>query len=193
MAPNADQDSAAEHARTRQASCPTPTAHKRPDEAHRWWHGCLSGYDDPPGFRANLNSCLQALRNVTCVLQKERRLVPGFESWYPEWQQRMSDDSIMVWLVKSRNRVVKMGDLDLLSSATMRLELGYRDVADSVETSLPGVGREVKKSIPPDVRPSEYTKFFLNNIPSSLFPKRASLSNGDGSIGRYRIGNYLMP
>jgi hypothetical protein len=163
----------AEHTTSRQPACPTPTAHKRLDEGHRWWHGCLANYDDPPAFRANLNACLQALRNVSWVLQKEHDLVPGFESWYPTWQETMKNDSTMRWLVKSRNRVVKSADLDLLSTATMRIVFAYSDVADVVAGSLPGGHQEVKKTIPLEARPPEYFKY-VSDIPPGL-RKQASL------------------
>jgi hypothetical protein len=166
--PNPDvqqpEEDIAGHTTSRQPACPTPTAHKRLDEGHRWWHGCLANYDDPPAFRANLNACLQALRNVTWVLQKEHDLVPDFESWYPDWQQKMKDDPIMRWLVKSRNRVVKSSDLDLLSTATMRVAIAYSDIADVVARSLPGGGQEIRKSIPLEARPSEYFKY-IGEIP----------------------------
>ncbi|MEV0055012.1 hypothetical protein AB0H34_31495 [Saccharopolyspora shandongensis] len=139
-------------------ACPTPTAHRRLSEGHRWWHGCVDNYDDPPSFQANLNACLQALRNVTFVLQKERRLVPEFGAWYPGWQERFKSDDRMRWVVKSRNRIVKSGDLELLSAARIRFVASYADIASTVADGLsPTTIPEVKgKSIPPRTRPSEY-------------------------------------
>ncbi|MFG1997776.1 hypothetical protein ACGFNU_01360 [Spirillospora sp. NPDC048911] len=99
------------------------------EEAHRWWHGCLTDYDDPEGFRANLNACIQALRNVTWVLQKEKSRIPAFDQWYPAWQEKMKDDEVMRWVVKSRNRIVKMSDLELKSVAIARLIVTYFDTA----------------------------------------------------------------
>ncbi len=32
-----------------QGQCPTPTAHKWLEEAHRVWHECLDQYQDPEG------------------------------------------------------------------------------------------------------------------------------------------------
>lgn len=107
--------------------CPTPTAHRRLEEAHRWWHGCLDEYDSPEGFRTNLNACVQALRNVTFVLQKEKSLITDFDEWYQPWQERMKNDDVMRWVVKSRNRIVKMGDLELKSTAVARLIATYFD------------------------------------------------------------------
>lgn len=156
------------------AGCPAPTAHKRLEEGHRWWHGCLDNYDDPPSFQANLNACLQALRNVTFALQKEKRLIPDFDVWYPPQQDAMRANPLMRWLVNSRNRVVKSGDLELLSTATMRLILQYQDVASAVSDSLPDATKESRtKTLPLYARPSEYHKF-LAEIPASIL-KQSSI------------------
>lgn len=154
--------------------CPTPTAQKRLEEGHRWWHGCLDNYDDPPSFQANLNACIQALRNVTFALQKEKRLIPDFDTWYPPQQDLMRADPLMRWLVNSRNRVVKSGDLELLSTATMRLILQYKDVSSAVSDSLPDATTESRtKTLPLYSRPSEYYKF-LTGIPSGVL-KQSSI------------------
>jgi hypothetical protein len=78
--------------------CPIPKTHARLQEAHRLWHQALDLYADSEGFRANLNACIQALRNVTFVLQKEHSSIPNFETWYAGWRERMKSDSIMRWL-----------------------------------------------------------------------------------------------
>jgi len=139
-------------------NCPTPTAHKRLSEGHRWWHGCLENYDDVTAFKANLNACLQALRNVTFVLQKERRLIKDFDSWYPLWQSKMGADEIMKWLVKSRNRVVKEGDLELESTAISRVVFDYEGVADALKDSLPDAESDITlgRQMPPLTRPIDY-------------------------------------
>ena len=116
--------------------CPTPTAHKRLEEAHRLWHECLDAYQDPSGFRTYLNACIQALRNVTWVLQKEKRLIDGFGEWYPAWQTRMKHDEVMRWVVRSRNRLVKEGDLETESRAIARVIMSYQDAAAEVEEGL---------------------------------------------------------
>ncbi len=123
------------------APCPTPTAHKRLDEAHHLWHQCLDNYQDPDGFRIYLNSCIQALRNVSWVLQKEKRLIPGFDEWYPVWRQRMRVDPVMAWVVRSRNRIVKEGDLETESRAIARVITSYAEAAEEVERGLGFVRR----------------------------------------------------
>jgi hypothetical protein len=168
MSVESDEASASEHEHPAEPqSCPTPTAHKRLAEADRWWRGCRDAYDDPPGFRANLNACLQALRNVTFALQKEKRSIPDFDTWYPQQQELMRADPIMKWLINSRNQVVKSGDLELLSTATMRAILQYQDIASAVTESLPDSTTTRVKTLPLYARPSDYHTF-LAGVPSAI-------------------------
>jgi hypothetical protein len=150
--------------------CPTPTAHKRLHEGHRWWHGCLQSYDNPPEFQANLNAALQALRNVTWVLQKEHEYVPGFKDWYPQWQEKMVQDPLLKWLVKSRNRVVKSGDLEINSTARIRLVRSYFELADAFAAAMPDETEDVEivKSVPPHTRPPEYVRYVAGLSPRAL-------------------------
>jgi hypothetical protein len=103
------------------SSCPIPTTHKRLSDAHRLWHQALDSYDDPDGFRANLNSAVQIFRSVTNMLQKEKRNVPGFPEWYGEWQERMRADDVMRWVDAARTRVFHQGDLETYSTARVRV------------------------------------------------------------------------
>lgn len=141
-------------------NCPTPTAHRRLDESHRWWHGCLSNYDDVASFRANLNACLQALRHTTFVLQKEKRLIKDFQSWYTPWQERLKADHIMKWVVKSRDRVVHEGDLEIHSTALYRVVLDYDSLASMLGESLPDAETTplAEHKMSPLTRPSEYVR-----------------------------------
>src|ERR1700722_12264473 len=63
------------------AHCPPPQTHRRLVEAHILWHQSLEKYHESDAFLANLNATIEALRNVTFVLQKERS-VPDFDAWY---------------------------------------------------------------------------------------------------------------
>jgi hypothetical protein len=68
------------------ASCPIPKTHRRIAEAHLLWHQAMDAYHDSSTFLANLNSTIQALRNVTFVLQSEKKKIPNFEQWYGQQQ-----------------------------------------------------------------------------------------------------------
>ena len=105
--------------------CPTPMAHARINEAHRLWHQTSDNYDDPDGFRGNLNACIQALRSVTFVLQKEKSRIHDFAIWYTGWQNRLKADTILNWLVDARNVIVKEGDLETRSRIRVAVLYNY--------------------------------------------------------------------
>jgi hypothetical protein len=71
----------------------------------------------PDQFRLDLNNTIQALRNVTFLLQKIKPHFPIFEEWYSTWQNIMRADHLMRWLVEARNVIVKEGDLETYSIA----------------------------------------------------------------------------
>jgi hypothetical protein len=97
--------------------CPIPNTHRRLEQAHYLWHQALAHYDDPVAFQANLNSCIEALRNVTFVMQNETNQIPEFVPWYEAWRARMKQDSVMAWLHNARTIVVHQADLETASSA----------------------------------------------------------------------------
>ena len=117
--------------------CPTPTGHKRLEEVHRFWHECAEGYQDPEEFRIKLNACIQAARNLTFALQKEKDLIPDFDEWYPAWQEAMKSDPVMRWLHDARTQIVHKGDLETRSQAIVRLQIDYADAGREVAEGLP--------------------------------------------------------
>jgi hypothetical protein len=139
-------------------SCPIPNAHRRQHEAHRLWHRALDTYDDPDEFRTNLNALIQALRNITFILQKEHRGVPDFEAWYAGWQDVLRADGVLRWLVAARNMVVKEGDLETLSAATAGIQASW-DEPEIVKFEVPPMVPTVAiaamlagRDVPDDVR-----------------------------------------
>jgi hypothetical protein len=117
-------------------SCFLASVHSRLDEAHTFWHGCLVGYQEPAQFRANLNAAIQALRNVTFALQKVKHQIPDFDSWYPQEQALMAADPILRWVVNSRNRIVKEGDLETHSRLRGAIIADYFTAADVLGDDL---------------------------------------------------------
>ena len=69
-------------------------------------------YFEPYEFRLNLNSFLQEARNVTFILQKNKKNIADFGNWYGPWQDRLRKDAVLLWSKESRNRITKEGDLD---------------------------------------------------------------------------------
>lgn len=78
-------------------------------------------YFEPNSFRMAINSCIQELRNVTFVLQANKRGIEGFDNWYQPWQEKMRVNQSLKWLVSARNYIVKQGDLDL--NSVLRIEV----------------------------------------------------------------------
>lgn len=122
--------------------CPLLGVHARLDDLHTLWHEAVSHYQAPERFRTFLNAAIQAARNVTFVLQKQKESIPGFDTWYEPWRDRLKEDPVMRWIVEARNRVVKAGDLQVTSQAKVSIVAGYDD--------LPSIEMEVDPLLPLD-------------------------------------------
>ncbi len=61
-------------------------AEARLREVLKHWKDAASSYHEPEDFRISLNSCIQSLRNVTFILQKQKSEISNFENWYSKWQ-----------------------------------------------------------------------------------------------------------
>jgi hypothetical protein len=142
--------------------CPLPATHRRLAEAHLLWHQALQNYQHPDAFRANLNSTIQALRNVTFALQSEKHSIINFDTWYGDWQRRLAADPLARWLIAARNIVVKQGDLDLSSEAVVRLLTWKDDLL-------------IQSPIPPGAS----AELVLNNLPLLELIKGTALPVGD--------------
>lgn len=102
-------------------TCPVTAVHRRLQEAHRQWHQAADHYSDPEAFASYVNAAVQALRNVTFILQSQKSEIPDFGPWYAEWQERYGLDPIMKWVRDARNKVVKQDDLQTYSTARFKV------------------------------------------------------------------------
>jgi hypothetical protein len=84
-------------------------------------------YFDPERFRVSLNSFIQEARNVTFILQKNKKEIPRFEEWYAGWQDKLKADRILRWIVESRNRITKQGDLEIKSECFVTFTTDWTD------------------------------------------------------------------
>lgn len=137
--------------------CPIPTAHGRLRELHQLWHQALSNYGDPDSFATNLNAAVQACRNVTFLLQAEKQAVPQFDGWYAEWQGRLRQDPLSLWVADARTIVVHKADLERTSTAVARIH-DNRDVFRfklSVPPTVPTdvIADRLVDLAPPEIRP----------------------------------------
>lgn len=99
--------------------CPIPTSHSRLNEAHNALLVAIENYQDPVGFKTQINNTIQALRNITFVLQNEGKNIPQFDVWYEKWRERMRQDEKMKWLNDARVKIVHQEDLAKISTATV--------------------------------------------------------------------------
>jgi hypothetical protein len=107
--------------------CPIPITHCRIKDIYELWHKAAKEYQDPESFRINLNAAIQEMRNITFILQSEKKSIPEFESWYSRWQKIMSKDEVLKWLKDARNKIVKQGDLEIHSIAKVKI-LTWEDI-----------------------------------------------------------------
>jgi hypothetical protein len=114
-------------------TCPLKAVHQRMEDAHRLWHHALESYFDPEAFRVALQNCIQTLRTVTWLLQNNKRHIPNFDAWYSAWQDKMRADNVMRWLVNSRNKIEKQGDLGTHSMTHVSAIASYFDELPKVE------------------------------------------------------------
>ena len=73
-------------------------AFKRLFDAQSHWHSAHKSYFDPSSFRIAVNSCIQELRNVTFVLQNNKRDIDEFDAWYEPWQEKMRANKSLHWI-----------------------------------------------------------------------------------------------
>ena len=97
------------------SNCSLLGVHNRLNEVHKFWHDMLLGYQNPENFRISLNAAIQALRNVTFLLQSNKSTISDFDEWYEKYRDVMKSDEILKWLHQARNIIVKQEDLELHS------------------------------------------------------------------------------
>lgn len=110
---------------TEKVSCSIPETHNRLNQAFVLFQNIKDNYHKELEFTSHLNNIIQALRNVTFVLQKESAHTNGFKEWYTKHQDEMKEDESLRWLVDARNYVVKEGDIKKYSYTKVRLKDHY--------------------------------------------------------------------
>jgi hypothetical protein len=113
--------------------CPIPDTHRRLTQAFLIFEDINTSYQNPVKFTGNLNNLIQALRNITFILQAEKSKIPDFDVWYEPFRLDMKSDEAMRWLVESRNRVVKQGDLAKKSTLSVAIRGHFEKIVFSAE------------------------------------------------------------
>lgn len=122
-----------EQASTHEVNCPLAAVDRRLQDAHQLWHRAEKSYFDPENFRIAAQNMIQTLRTVTFILQNHKRIIPDFERWYGEWQERMRADALLRWMVDARNRIEKQGDLEASSFVRAEIIASYLDEGPRIE------------------------------------------------------------
>lgn len=114
-------------------SCPIPQTHDRLNQAFSIFDEVINYYQEPEKFTTTLNNLIQALRNVTFILQAEKDKIPDFDKWYLNKQDEMKSDDVMVWLNEARVHIVHRGDLEKKSYLHIGVKTHYDEVLFSEE------------------------------------------------------------
>lgn len=96
------------------------------DELQLFFQDCLNSYNEPSLFRARVATLIQALRNFTFSIQKNKHSIPDFDAWYAKWQKHMRNDDYMRWLHQKRNEVVKEDIIVGMSAAIVKYYLDHK-------------------------------------------------------------------
>jgi hypothetical protein len=109
--------------------CPIPGTHHRLHEAHYFLHGILDNYHEPDDMRCNLNAFIQAIRNITFILQAEAGDNPILKSWYEGRREQLAADPVLEFFKDTRNYVVKKGNLEPASKVRIRARMGSLEMS----------------------------------------------------------------
>ena len=132
--------------------CPLAAIDRRLQDAHNQWHQAEQAYFEPDAFRLAIQSAIQTLRTVTFMLQSNKGIIPDFQPWYQEWQDRLRADPLMRWMVDARNRIEKQGDLEMHSFVRAEIIASHLDEGprQEVAANLFEGPAELLQSLPQD-------------------------------------------
>ncbi len=105
--------------------CPFRKAEKRLNDCAEFWKQAEESYQVPIAFVRNTQATIQGLRSVTSVLQNAKRQIQGFDAWYAPWQEKMRQDRVLRWLVDTRNKIEKVGDIEPASKLHLTFCKGW--------------------------------------------------------------------
>ncbi len=143
--------------------CPILSTHDKYHEARYFFSRLLRSYHQPREFQYNLNAFIQALRNITFMMQSEEKTPEGFEEWYEQKQREMRANELLRRFVLARNIIVKRSSLTAKSKAASGL---FR-------------GRSLKLAIVHDLPPFEDTKEALDMAKKLLVGFMVRSDHGD--------------
>ena len=104
-------------------------------EVSKHWHQSLEDYNNIDDFIASINALIQAIRNITFIIQSNQASIPNFDIWYSKERELMKSDVVLRWLVEARNTIVKQKDLDFKSIAEITIKDWNEKVLSKFEVS----------------------------------------------------------
>lgn len=113
--------------------CPLAAVDQRLGDLHRFWHQAERAYFEPNEFRVSIQAAIQTARQVTFVLQNNKRLIPDFDKWYKGRQEILSEIPLMKWMVEARNRIEKQGDLEAYSFISAEIVASHLDEGPKIQ------------------------------------------------------------
>ena len=113
--------------------CPLAAVDRRLSDLHRFWHQAESAYFDPDEFRVAIQAAIQTARQVSFVLQKNKKLIPDFENWYAGEQEKLAAIPLMKWMVEARNHIEKQGDLEAHSFVSAEIVASHLDEGPKIQ------------------------------------------------------------
>lgn len=123
-------------------------------EAWYFLLGMCDNYHDPYAFRYELNAFIQALRNITFMLQSEKSRPPSFKDWYVFQQEKMRSDAHM--------ELDPFQDSRALLEKTTKFMVGFMiDEAHSAIGEQAGIRRTW---IVEDIGPNEVTGYCIDAL-----------------------------
>lgn len=128
---------------------------RRIKEAEKFWNQACNDYVDLDEFLSSLNALIQALRNITFILQSNKECISDFDQWYEDQRIIMRENKLLKWLHDARTTVVHQADLKLNSTAQVSIVnwvdniLGEFDVDPLTKTEdiIIGLPSELVKEI----------------------------------------------
>jgi hypothetical protein len=103
---------------------------RQSEEASQGLPGTLEAGTE--AFVRHIQAAIVGTRSVTFLLQAAKRHIPGFESWYAGWQGKMRQDRVLRWLVDTRNKIEKVGDIEPASTLRMTFSRSWLDDGNNV-------------------------------------------------------------
>ena len=107
--------------------CPISNTHQRLRQAHILWHQAAENYQNVDVFLTNVNSLIQELRNISFILQTEKDKIPGFDTWYEPWRERLKTNEHALWVKETRTLVVHQSALAAASHFNVKF-LNYYEL-----------------------------------------------------------------